>query len=82
MQVGIFGRDVTLPFDTVLYKELTVTSGFASTPASWRRAVALIEQRRVSLGPLVTTRLPISRWSEAFDAVRAGAGIKTVIVPD
>src|SRR5690606_29242795 len=30
VQVGIFGRDVTVPFDAVLYKELTVTSGFAS----------------------------------------------------
>ncbi|SEB45914.1 L-iditol 2-dehydrogenase [Paramicrobacterium humi] len=82
VQVGIFGREVSIPFDLVLYKELTVTSGFASTPASWRRAMALIEQGRVSLGPLVTARVPVSRWSEAFDNVRSGAGIKTVILPD
>jgi L-iditol 2-dehydrogenase len=81
VQVGIFGRDVTLPIDMVLYKELIVTSGFASTPTSWGRAMALIEQRLVTLAPLVTRRVPIAQWHDAFDAAAAGDGIKTVIIP-
>ncbi|MCB1245896.1 MAG: alcohol dehydrogenase catalytic domain-containing protein, partial [Acidimicrobiia bacterium] len=43
VQVGIFGKPVTLPLDNVLYKELVVSSGNASTPTSWKRAMALIE---------------------------------------
>src|SRR5690606_6388398 len=39
VQIGIFGKDVTLPMDQVLYKELVFSSGFASTPMSWRRAI-------------------------------------------
>lgn len=81
VQVGIFGKDVTLPFDLVLYKELRVSSGFASTAVSWHRAMALIEQGLVSLGPLVTRRVPIDSFSEAFDAAASGEGIKTVIIP-
>ncbi len=81
VQVGIFGKDVTLPFDLVLYKELVVSSGFASTPKSWRRAMSLIEQGLVDLEPLVTREVPIVDWQSAFDAAVAGEGIKTVIVP-
>lgn len=81
VQVGIFGKDVTLPFDLVLYKELRVSSGFASTAVSWRRAIDLIEQGLVTLGPLVTRRVPIANFSEAFDAAESGEGIKTVIIP-
>ncbi len=81
VQVGIFGKDVTLPFDQVLYKELVVTSGFASTPTSWRRAMALVEQKLVTLRPLVTRQVPIAQWHEAFDAAAKGEGIKTVIIP-
>lgn len=81
VQVGIFGRDVSLPFDLVLYKELVVTSGFASTPTSWRRAMALIQQGSVTLGPLVTRRVPLVDWSDAFAAAAAGEGIKTVVIP-
>ena len=81
VQVGIFGRDVALPFDLVLYKELVVTSGFASTATSWRRAIALIEQGLVTLGPLATRQVPIADYAAAFDAAAAGEGIKTVIIP-
>lgn len=81
VQVGIFGREVSLPFDLVLYKELVVTSGFASTPTSWRRAMALIQQGAVTLGPLVTGRVSLVDWSDAFEAAAAGVGIKTVVIP-
>ncbi|HEV7957295.1 MAG: Zn-dependent alcohol dehydrogenase [Microbacteriaceae bacterium] len=81
VQVGIFGKDVALPVDQILYKELVVSSGFASTPVSWRRAMLLIEQGLVQLGPLVTRQVPIGDWQQAFDAAQAGEGIKTVVVP-
>lgn len=81
VQVGIFGRDVSLPFDTVLYKELVVSSGFASTATSWRRAMALMQAGLVTLGPLVTRRVPIAEFADAFTAAASGDGIKTVILP-
>jgi L-iditol 2-dehydrogenase len=81
VQVGIFGRDVALPFDLVLYKELTVTSGFASTPTSWRAAMRLIEAGDVVLTPLVTRRVPLADFFDALDAAQRGEGLKTVVVP-
>lgn len=81
IQVGIFGHDVVLPFDQILYKELEVSSGFASTPQSWLRALALIENKLLNLRPLVTLRLPIAKWDEAFAAASEGQGLKTVIHP-
>ncbi len=81
IQVGIFGRDVSVPFDQILYKELQVSSGFASTPTSWRRAIALITQKRVSLAPLVTKQVPLSQFSAALAAAEQGEGLKTVVVP-
>ncbi|CAH0223876.1 D-arabitol-phosphate dehydrogenase [Microbacterium sp. Bi121] len=81
VQVGIFGRDVTLPLDTVLYKELTVTSGFASTPTSWRAAMRLIEAGDVVLTPLITKRVPLDEFFEALDAATRGEGLKTVVTP-
>jgi L-iditol 2-dehydrogenase len=82
VQVGIFGKEVTVALDTVLYKELIVSSGFASTANSWKRAMALLEHGLVNLGSLVTSQVPLSRFREAFDAAERGEGIKTVIVPD
>lgn len=82
IQVGIFGSDVSVPFDQVLYKELQVSSGFASTPTSWRRAINLIRQGRVTLGPLVTKRVRLSQFAAALAAAEQGEGLKTIVIPD
>jgi L-iditol 2-dehydrogenase len=81
VQVGIFGQPVTVPLDQVLYKEVTVTSGNASTPTSWRRAVSLLEQGLIDLDPLVTDVVPLAEWKRAFAATRRGEGVKVVLDP-
>ena len=81
VQVGIFGKPVTVSLDVVLYKELTVTSGNASTPASWRRALQLIREQAVVLDPLVTEVVPLTECERAFTATRAGTGMKYVLDP-
>ncbi|MDH3426234.1 MAG: Zn-dependent alcohol dehydrogenase, partial [Acidimicrobiia bacterium] len=58
-----------------------VTSGNASTPASWRRAMRLIEEGAVELDPLVTEVVPLAEWERAFVATRAGSGMKYVLDP-
>ena len=81
VQIGVFGKEVTVPLDHVFQKELVITSGYASTPQSWRRALALIEARAVELEPLVSEVAPLSAWERVFAELRAGKGIKVVFDP-
>jgi L-iditol 2-dehydrogenase len=81
VQMGLRGADVTLPYDLICFHELTVTAGFASNPASWRRAMKLLAAGEVQLEPLVTEVLPLAEWRRAFDASRAGEGVKFVLDP-
>ena len=81
VQIGLAGRPVVIPFDLVCFKELTVTSGNASTSASWTRAVALVAARAVALDPLLSAAVPLERWEQAFSDTRAGVGVKYVLVP-
>jgi L-iditol 2-dehydrogenase len=81
VQIGLAGRPVAVPLDEVCYRELTVTSGNASTPASWRQALALIERGEVELEPLVSEVVPLRDWERAFAATRAGTGVKVVLDP-
>lgn len=79
--IGLAGKPVTVPLDLVCFHELTVTSGFASTPSSWRQAIDLLERRAVDLAPLLSAVVPLDDWQEAFAATRAGRGIKFVLDP-
>jgi L-iditol 2-dehydrogenase len=81
VQMGLRGADVTIPYDLICFHELTVSAGFASNPASWRRAMTLLADGAVELAPLVTEVLPIADWRRAFDASRAGAGVTYVLDP-
>ena len=81
VQVGVFGKDVTLPMDLLFRKELVMTSGFASTPHSWRRALALVDARRVDPEPLVSAVVPLSAWERVFADLRRAQGIKVVFDP-
>lgn len=81
VHVGIFGRPVTLDLDQLLYHEVTYTSGFASTPGSWQRAMALLDAGLISLDPLISDVVPLDQWERAFDATRAGEGMKFVLDP-
>jgi L-iditol 2-dehydrogenase len=81
VQVGVFGKDVCLPLDNLFRKELVMTSGFASTPRSWRRAMALVDARRVELQPLVSKVVPLSAWQRVFTELRRATGIKIVFDP-
>ena len=81
VQIGLAGKPVELPFDLVCFHELTVTSGFASTPMSWRTALELVAERRVALEPLLSEVVPLAEWERAFAATRAGDGIKFVLDP-
>ena len=81
VQIGLAGKPVVVPFDLVCFKELTVTSGNASTGGSWERAVGLVEARAVALEPLLSEAMPLERWAQAFADTRAGVGVKYVLVP-
>ena len=81
VQMGLRGAEVTIPYDLICFKELTVTAGFASNPGSWRRAMALLGDGAVRLDPLVTEVVPLRDWRRAFEASRAADGIKFVLDP-
>jgi L-iditol 2-dehydrogenase len=79
--LGLASGDLPVPVGEVCYRELTVTSGFASIPRAWRRALALVGDRAVDLAPLVTRVAALDEWEDVFAEVRAGRGMKAVFDP-
>jgi L-iditol 2-dehydrogenase len=81
VQVGLTGRPISLDIDLICLHELRVTSGFASTPRSWRRLERLIADGHVLLDPLVTDVLPLADWQTAFDRTGKADGLKLMLDP-
>jgi L-iditol 2-dehydrogenase len=81
VQIGLCGKRVPVDVDLICLHELTISSGFASTPRSWRRAEALVSSGRVRLDPLVSSVIPLAEWERAVADTRAGEGVKFVLAP-
>lgn len=80
VQVGHFGRDITVPFDRIGFKELRVVGSVGYTEATWHRTMKLLRQ---GLRPtrIVTHRLPLAQWREAFDLFERKEAAKVLLSP-
>jgi L-iditol 2-dehydrogenase len=81
VQVGLYGRPVTLDLDQICYKELLVSGSFATAPSSWVRALALAGSGAVSLAAIVGATFPLRDWERAFEAVEARIPGKVLLLP-
>lgn len=81
VQIGLFGKPVELDMDQVVMKQLKVTGAFSHAPSGWPRALHLMSTGQVNTGGLVTRRLPLEEWEEAFCAFGDRREIKIVLEP-
>lgn len=81
VQIGLCGGPVPVEFDLFCLNELTLTTGFASTPQSWLRAERLVLDGSVQLTRLISQWLPVGQWNEAFNRTASGDGVKFLLDP-
>jgi len=80
-QVGIFGREVTIEFDQIFYKQLRVAGSVAYSISTWERLQKILEQGAVGLDDLITHRMPLEQWRDAFDLCLNKQAIKVLLSP-
>ncbi|HUJ76628.1 MAG TPA: alcohol dehydrogenase catalytic domain-containing protein, partial [bacterium] len=82
LQLGLRGRDISLPFDTLVYREIRVVGALSSRDVSWRTAIELIRQGKVRPQELVSAPRRLDDWQEAFRAHEQKAELKILFRPD
>ena len=80
-QVGMFGRNIEIPMDTIVRKELKVTAGFSQAMSTWELALKLLEQDKINLKDLISVRIPLEKWEEAFELFETKTANKILLVP-
>lgn len=79
-QVGHFGRDITVPFDRIGFRQLRVAGSVGYTVATWSRTMRLLAQ---GLKPtrIVTHRFPLADWQKGFDLFERKEAVKVLLHP-
>ncbi len=81
-QVGICGREIQFPIDQIFYKQLKVTGSICYTAKSWERVMKIFAQGRVRLNDMISEKLPISQWREAFELCTSKRSLKVLLYPE
>ncbi len=82
VQVGLFGKPVLWDLEQVCIKEIQVQGTFATVASSWRKTLALMASGQLQTGPLISHRLALDEWQEAFDLFERREGVKIVFSPE
>ena len=65
--VGVSGiPQVSIPYDRGIFKGLRYDFCFSSSWTSWETALGLVGKGRLPVEKLITHRLPLEKWEEAF----------------
>lgn len=80
-QVGLFGKPITVDFEKIAYKELHVTGSLAQQWTSWKRTIKIMDQGKLDLKAVISEKLPLSQWKEAFERFEAKKGLKILFDP-
>ena len=73
---------VHFDLDMVVKKQLRFQGSMCHTWQTWDRTMSLLSAGDLDLSPLVTERLPLSRWAQGFNDVIARKGVKILLYPD
>lgn len=79
IQLGIIGEEVTIPFDTILFKGLEVYGSGGHSMSTWEKTMRIIEQKSLDLTSLITHQIPLSQWGEAFDLCEKKQAAKVIL---
>ena len=62
-------------------KEIKYSSSFATGASSWEKLQKIYALGVLKLDELVSTRMPLENYKEAFDMVRRKEGYKIFLIP-
>lgn len=80
-QVGHFGAKVELNFDHVAFKQLIVRGSVGYTAQTWSRTIRILERGALPIAEIITHRLPLARWHDAFDLCERKEALKVLLSP-
>lgn len=79
--VGYSPEPATLPSGKIMFRELDVIGSLGCRPVDYPKVIELARQKKIQLAPLISSRFPLDRVNDAFDALRSGTVLRTIVTP-
>ena len=81
VMVGYSEKPMMLDTRRVMFRELEVVGSLGCRPVDYPRVLEMAVQGKIKVAELVTARFPLDQINAAFDKLRRGEGIRSVVTP-
>ncbi len=82
VKIGYDEKPVGFSLDPLLDKAVSIKGHFGYTWLSWRNVMNLATAGRIDLKSMISHRMKLSQFREAFDLVRQKKSIKIILYPE
>lgn len=79
--VGSSDKPMSLNTGKVMFREIELIGSLGCRVVDYPRVIELVRQGKIKVTELVTAKFPLDQINDAFDTLRRGEGIRSVIVP-
>ena len=79
--VGFSDKPMTLDTGRLMFREIEIVGSLGCRAVDYPRVLELVRQGKIKVAELVTAKFPLDDINAAFDALRRGEGIRSVITP-
>lgn len=79
--VGSSDKPMSLNSGKVMFREIELIGSLGCRVVDYPRVIELVRQGKIKVTELVTAKFPLDQINVAFDTLRRGEGIRSVIVP-
>ena len=79
LQVGIAGKPVTINFDALLYKEISIQGTYCHNYPTWERALAMEKMGLIDLKPIISEEIALDQWENAIERLMKQEAIKILV---
>ena len=80
--IGISGKEeVPIPYDRGIFKALRYDFCYSSSWTAWEKTIGLISKGLLPADKLITHKLPLEKWEEAFHLLENLQAAKIILIP-
>jgi L-iditol 2-dehydrogenase len=80
IQVGHFGRDLTLPWDLVAFRQFRIDGSVGYVRQTWDNTMKILGQG-LNIQDVITHEMSIADWKTGFDLMEAKKAVKILLNP-
>ena len=78
--VGYTEKPMTLNASRVMYREMEIVGSLGCGMVDYPKCIEMVRIGKIQVVPMVTAKFPLEQINEAFDILRRGEGIRSIIV--